>query len=81
MPLCGITETLSDVESVRVVHESRLKELTGALDLEPFLRTPLRLLSLGQRMRAELCGSLLHRSELLFLDEPTIGLDAEVSFL
>ena len=40
------------------------------------MRTPLRLLSLGQRMRAELCGSLLHRPQLLFLDEPTIGLDA-----
>ena len=57
-------------------YESRLKELTGALQLEPLMRTPLRLLSLGQRMRAELCGSLLHRPELLFLDEPTIGLDA-----
>ena len=57
-------------------YESRLKELTEALQLEEFMRTPLRLLSLGQRMRAELCGSLLHRPELLFLDEPTIGLDA-----
>ena len=57
-------------------YRSRLKELTGALELEPMLRTPLRQLSLGQRMRAELCGSLLHRPELLFLDEPTIGLDA-----
>lgn len=57
-------------------YESRLKELTQALELEPLMRTPLRLLSLGQRMRAELCGSLLHRPELLFLDEPTIGLDA-----
>ena len=44
--------------------------------MESLLRTPLRQLSLGQRMRAELCGSLLHRPELLFLDEPTIGLDA-----
>ena len=57
-------------------YEDRLKELAGALKLEPLMRTPLRLLSLGQRMRAELCGSLLHRPELLFLDEPTIGLDA-----
>ena len=57
-------------------YESRLKELTEALQLEELMRTPLRLLSLGQRMRAELCGSLLHRPELLFLDEPTIGLDA-----
>ncbi|MCR5342335.1 ABC transporter ATP-binding protein [Butyrivibrio sp. XPD2002] len=57
-------------------YEARLKELTEALQLEEFMKTPLRLLSLGQRMRAELCGSLLHRPELLFLDEPTIGLDA-----
>ena len=57
-------------------YDSRLKELSQALQLEPLMRTPLRLLSLGQRMRAELCGSLLHRPELLFLDEPTIGLDA-----
>ena len=41
-----------------------------------FLNAPLRQLSLGQRMRAELCGSLLHEPSLLFLDEPTIGLDA-----
>ena len=57
-------------------YHQRLDELTEALQLEPLLRTPLRQLSLGQRMRAELCGSLLHRPELLFLDEPTIGLDA-----
>ena len=55
---------------------TRLSELAGALQLEDLMRTPLRQLSLGQRMRAELCGSLLHRPELLFLDEPTIGLDA-----
>ena len=57
-------------------YTARLKELTEALQLDELLRTPLRQLSLGQRMRAELCGSLLHRPELLFLDEPTIGLDA-----
>ena len=57
-------------------YRQRLKELTQALQRENLLRTPLRQLSLGQRMRAELCGSLLHRPGLLFLDEPTIGLDA-----
>ena len=57
-------------------YQERLKELAQALQLEELMRTPLRQLSLGQRMRAELCGSLLHRPELLFLDEPTIGLDA-----
>ena len=52
------------------------KELVELLDLEDILTIPVRQLSLGQRMRAELCGSLLHRPQLLFLDEPTIGLDA-----
>ncbi|MBR6475485.1 MAG: ATP-binding cassette domain-containing protein [Lachnospiraceae bacterium] len=57
-------------------YKSRMDELVEALQLEKLLRTPLRLLSLGQKMRAELCGSLLHRPDILFLDEPTIGLDA-----
>ena len=57
-------------------YRKRLNELTEALNLGDLLRTPLRQLSLGQRMRAELCGSLLHQPEILFLDEPTIGLDA-----
>ena len=56
--------------------KTRLDELCEALELGPLLRTPLRQLSLGQRMRAEVCGSLLHSPSLLFLDEPTIGLDA-----
>ncbi|MBR1684700.1 MAG: ATP-binding cassette domain-containing protein [Clostridia bacterium] len=54
----------------------RMEELTGELEMESFLDAPLRTLSLGQRMRAELAGALLHCPELLFLDEPTIGLDA-----
>ena len=57
-------------------YRKRLAEMTEALQLGDLLRTPLRQMSLGQRMRAELCGSLLHRPGLLFLDEPTIGLDA-----
>ncbi len=46
------------------------------LDLEPLLDTPVRQLSLGQRMRCDLAAALLHAPDLLFLDEPTIGLDA-----
>ena len=77
VPIVDSYSLLKEIYKIlRADYDARLKELTQALDLEPLMRTPLRLLSLGQRMRAELCGSLLHRPELLFLDEPTIGLDA-----
>jgi ABC-2 type transport system ATP-binding protein len=52
-------------------------ELTRLLDLASFLDRPVRSLSLGQRMRCELAAALLHRPAVLFLDEPTIGLDVE----
>jgi ABC-2 type transport system ATP-binding protein len=52
-----------------------LDEFRALLDLDPFLDTPVRSLSLGQRMRADICAALLHDPTLLFLDEPTIGLD------
>ena len=77
VPIVDSFELLKDIYRLpENEYRQRLEELTGALQLEDLMRTPLRLLSLGQRMRAELCGSLLHRPELLFLDEPTIGLDA-----
>ncbi len=77
VPIIDSYSLLKDIYRIpQGAYEARLKELTQALQLEELMRTPLRLLSLGQRMRAELCGSLLHRPELLFLDEPTIGLDA-----
>ncbi|WP_306369445.1 ATP-binding cassette domain-containing protein [Nocardiopsis sp. CC223A] len=56
-------------------HARRLAELTELLELGPFLRTPVRQLSLGQRMRGDLTAALLHGPRLLVLDEPTIGLD------
>ena len=57
-------------------YRQRLDELTGALDIGALLKTPVRQLSLGQRMRCELAAALLHCPKILFLDEPTIGLDA-----
>ena len=55
----------------------RLDELAGLLDLGPLLPQPVRTLSLGQRMRAELAAAVLPAPRVLFLDEPTIGLDIE----
>ena len=52
-----------------------LDELTDLLDVEPLLGQPVRELSLGERMKMELIAALLHRPDVLFLDEPTIGLD------
>ena len=77
VPIADSYSLLKDIYRVPDEHfRKRYEELVEALSLGDLLRTPLRLLSLGQRMRAELCGSLLHSPELLFLDEPTIGLDA-----
>jgi ABC-2 type transport system ATP-binding protein len=56
-------------------YEQNLAEFREMLGLDEFLHTPVRSLSLGQRMRADLAGALLHDPQIIFLDEPTIGLD------
>ncbi len=59
------------------LHE-RIDEMVNLLDMTEILRKPVRNLSLGERMKCELVASLLHRPKVLFLDEPTLGLDISV---
>jgi ABC-2 type transport system ATP-binding protein len=59
----------------QAVYVKNLKSLTELLELNKFIDTPVRQLSLGQKMRAELAAALLHDPGILFLDEPTVGLD------
>ena len=60
------------------VVEKKIKELKELFELQEFINTPVRNLSLGQRIRCEIVASLIHNPEILFLDEPTIGLDPVV---
>lgn len=77
VPVIDSFELLKDIYSMDInVYKHNLEELTFLLNLSELLKTPTRQLSLGQRMRCEIAASLLHNPKILFLDEPTIGLDA-----
>lgn len=77
VPVIDSFALLKDIYSIPIsVYKQNLEELTQLLNLQELLKMPTRQLSLGQRMRCELAASLLHSPRLLFLDEPTIGLDA-----
>ena len=77
VPVIDSFELLKDIYSISdAKYHNNLEELTELLNLKELLRSPARQLSLGQRMRCEIAASLLHSPRILFLDEPTIGLDA-----
>jgi ABC-2 type transport system ATP-binding protein len=74
-----VIESLSLLKHIYEIPQNRydhnLSEFRELLELDDFIDTPVRSLSLGQRMRADLCAALLHDPQVIFLDEPTIGLD------
>jgi ABC-2 type transport system ATP-binding protein len=77
LPVRESFDLLRDIYTVpRPAYRATFDELVALLELSPLLDVPVRQLSLGQRMRCDLAASLLHSPPLLYLDEPTIGLDA-----
>jgi ABC-2 type transport system ATP-binding protein len=77
LPVIESFDLLRDIYRVPpAAYRKSRDELIALLDLERVLSTPVRQLSLGQRMRCEIAASMLHEPSVLFLDEPTIGLDA-----
>lgn len=76
LPLRDSLELLGKLYGLsRARYDSNVAEFTRVLELDPFIDTPVRQLSLGQRMRGDLAAAMLHEPRILYLDEPTIGLD------
>lgn len=79
IPVIESLRMLGDIYDVPADQFQRtFRDLTEVLDLEPLLSVPARQLSLGQRMRCDLAASLVHSPRILYLDEPSIGLDVSV---
>lgn len=82
---CQLRWDIAPIESYRLfqmmykipddIFKNRLNELVNTLGISSFINQPVRTLSLGQKMRAELVGAFLHHPKIVFLDEPTLGLD------
>ena len=79
LPISETFSLLKDIYDVSDADfEERMKFLTEVLGLKEFFLSPVRTLSLGQRMRADLAAALIHNPQVIYLDEPTIGLDVVV---
>lgn len=79
LPLSDTFKLLKEIYEIpQEEYDERFAYLRSVFDLDAFLSDPVRTLSLGQRMRADLAASLIHNPRVLFLDEPTIGLDVVV---
>ena len=79
LPLVDSFELLRHIYRVpEKIYKDNIALFAELLDINEFMNTPVRMLSLGQRMRGDIAASLLHNPDILYLDEPTIGLDVVV---
>lgn len=79
IPVVVSFDLLKDIYSIpNSIYKKRLNELISELHLSTIINQPVRQLSLGQRVRAEIAAAFLHNPEVVFLDEPTIGLDIHI---
>jgi ABC-2 type transport system ATP-binding protein len=82
LPPCDTFDLLSKIYEIDAqLYRVRLNELVTLFEIEDLLHKPVRQLSLGERMRCEIVASLLHHPKILFLDEPTIGLDINAKLM